>query len=594
MNSYRKAKSVAKDVLVVGPKLENTVLSTMRTISDVVGATLGPSGRPVLIERQEYGLPHIVTKDGVTVFRNLGFNDPTAHVIMEVAREAATRTVSEAGDGTTTATVLAEAIVRHTYNYCKKNPKVSSQKVVRKLETLFRDFVEPKIKKWSMKPTDAMLHSVAKLSANGDAELADAVIKCFDLVGDEGNISIIEQSGPSHYEVQSLKGYPISMGYEESCAKFFQFFQNDKANNRCFMEKPVFILYYGAITEIQTISKLLMFIGDAWAEPERTGLEKPFNHNVVLVATGFSETVLATLANNFVQGNTINVFPLLTPKSPVQNGEMHFMYDLAAVTGATVFDPLSKPIDSASLRDLGYGLESFESTRYRSTILGLCDESLIIMRAEEIRNAIPNAESKMDKAILEERAAKLVGGVAKLIVVGASNGELREKRDRVEDAVCAVRGARKHGCLPGGGWTLKQLISELDTYADDEIIDNVLIPALKEPIIRIFRNCGMDEEEIQSTMDLIGNRYVAEPGELWGQGDNVAVVYDAWEGKQVDAVAGGILDSTPAVLEAIRNSISIASLLGTTGGTIAFKRDDELERQEAMDTNHFMKSFNGE
>ncbi len=596
MNSYRKAKTVAKDVLTIGPDLERTILTTMKKISDIVGATLGPSGRAVLIERQEYGLPHMFTKDGVTVFRNLGFNNPTEHAIMEAARDAATRTVAEAGDGTTTATVLAEAIVRNTYRFCKDNPKVSPTKVVRKLEQVFKEVIEPTVKSSAIKADEKMLHHVAKLSANGDEALAKAVMECFELVGDDGNISIIEQNGPSNYEVEGLKGFPITMGTEESCGAYFQLFLNDQANNRTFMENPVFILYHGSITEIQTVLLLLEKIGAAWEDPKSYGLEKKFNHNVVLVAHNFSATVLGHLGRNFAHPKTINVFPLLTPKGPIQNGQLHFLHDLAAVTGATVFDPVTKPLDEADFRDLGYGIEAFEANRYRSTISGICDESLILMRAEEVKRSIAGANSKLDEQILQERVGKLTGGIAKLKVVGASNGELREKRDRAEDAVCAVRGAKKYGCLPGGGWMLNTLCSIIRTkYHDDPILMGVLVPSLYEPIERIFRNCGMNEEEVHETILKIGVRSEEKEEEhIHGEPfitELVPVVYDAWEGKTVDAIEGGILDSTPAVLEAIRSSLSIASLLGTAGGTVVFRRDEAMEVKEAVDSADFMKQF---
>lgn len=566
MSSHIKSKDVAKIIEILGPNLEKTVLQTMKTISDIVGATLGPGGRPILIERQEYGLGHVISKDGVTVFRSLGFDNPNMHAIMETARDAATRTVQEAGDGTTTATVLAEAIVRHTSDFCKKNPKISPQKVVRKLESVFKDYIEPQIKKWAIKPTEKMLLDVAALSANGDRDLAKAVMECFDAIGDDGNVNLVEMNGPSHYEVEIIKGFPINMGLEDSCGKFLTLFTNDKANNRCYMEKPVFVLYYGAITELQTILHIIQKVGRAWKEPE-PGV-KPFNHNLVIVATGFSETVLGTLAMNFMNPETINVFPLLTPKSFVQNGEMYFLHDLAAVVGAKVFDPVSNPVQEAELADLGHGIDSFEASRYRSTILGLSDENLLICRADEVKQAIATAESKLEASLLQERLAKITGGVAKLKVIGSSTGELREKRDRAEDAICAVRGARKNGCLPGGGWTLKMLI---DGLRDDSspIVGEVLIPSLMEPIQRIFQNCGFNDEEIADAISKI-------------EGNNV---FDAWEGKQVNAIDGGVLDSIPAVLSAIQNSLSIASLLGTLGGTIVFKRDHEMELAEAREAN---------
>jgi chaperonin GroEL len=582
LNSYKKAKSAAKDSVPWNTSLESKVLKTMKDISTMVGNTLGPGGRPILIERQEYGLPHIVSKDGVTVFRNMGFSDPIEHLIMEATRDVATRTVAEAGDGTTGSTVLAEAIIRYTFAYCKKNPKVSPQKIVRRLERAFREDIEPKITEWAVKCNENMLRSVAKLSANGDGELADAVMKAFELSGDEGNISIVEQSGPSEYKVQGLKGFPIGVGYEDSCGRYYPMFLNDKGNNRTFLEKPVFILYFGAITEMQSLMHILGEIQMAWAKPQEQGLDKPYNHNVVIVATGFSETVLANLGTIFTEKGNINVFPLLAPRSPMQTGELDFLWDLNAVTGATVYDPITNPLQNAQLTELGYNIDSIEINRYNTVITGIADEGLVIARSEEIKMAIPGAVGKLDASILMERAAKLVGGVAKIYVIGASNGELREKRDRVEDAVCAVRGAKKKGCLPGGGWALLKLVQHFERKAEETlVIQEVLIPSLKEPVYRILENCGLNLDEANGVISKV-MEHICE---------NNNTVYDAWEGDYVDAFERGILDSTPAVLEALRSSLSIASLMGTIGGIVAFKRDDELERSEAMDVSHFNKSF---
>lgn len=908
MNAYQKAKNPSKQLFINGPILEEKVLSTMRTISEIVGSTLGPAGRPVLIERQEYGLPHMFTKDGVTVFRSLGFDDPTSQAIMEAARDASVRTASEAGDGpqplwskiltpngfinmgdievgmqvcgtngtiqtvegifekgekelievtfsegrkvecswdhlwsvttswgskktlttfqlqeeyktkqpdssyrykfftprtpvelvntqtlpldpylvgillgdgslsdsgsielslgknkehilskivlpkgiktnvvyyadknafrvkingktdtgmtirdfldliglrnadsytkyipknylcssiiqrkallqgmvdtdghintrgrfefstvnprlaedfiflarslgyslhnnvisrkdgdgsyskkdifrivelkgdkygnkivdikstgrftemrcikvsnpdhlyitdnfitthnTTTATVLAESIVRNTSNFCKKNPRVSPQRVVRRLEQIFKERIEPCIRDLSIKPTEKMLNDVARISANGDVELANVVMDCFDQIGDDGNIIITEQSGPSEYQVEYLKGFPINAGYEESCGKFFPLFLNDKANSRTFLEKPVFVLYNGAITQTQTIEKLMQMIGSAWENPADFGLEKPFNYNVVIIATGFSETLLGDLSVNFSHPHTINVFPLMIPRSPIANGDLHALLDLSAVTGAKVFDPITAPLDTAKLEDLGYGITSFEVNRYRSTILGLCDESLIEIRADEVKGSIANAASKMDEYFIVERLAKLTGGIAKLKVIGPSSGELREKRDRAEDATFAVRGARKHGCLPGGCWTLAKLASDLvDEFPEDKVVNDVIFPSFLEPLSKILSNAGLHKDEADDIVwRLLESIDSKDP----------ATVYDAMELKWVDAVDTGLLDSTPAVLEAIRNSISIASLLGTLGGTVVYKRDAAMEREEAESINEFM------
>lgn len=575
MNSHRKPKTAAKEILVQGPELELKVLSTMKTIADIVGSTMGPGGSSVLIERQEYGLPNTVSKDGVTVFRNLGFTDPTSHAIMEAARDAATRTATEAGDGTTSATVLAEAIVRHSHEFTKSHPEVPKQKIARTLQEVFTKDIEPTIKSLTLKPDHKMLKQVATISANGDVELADKVMECYDNIGDDGNISLVEMVGPSKYEVEYLQGYPLATGYEDSCGKMFQLFLNDSANNRCLMEKPVFLLYHGIISEIQTIQLLMEKVGRAWGNPEQLGLDKPFNHNVVIVATGYSESVINTLSNNFVRSDCINVVPLKTYKSPVLNGEYHLLQDLSAITGATVFDPVTRPANEGELSDLGHGIESIEIGRYRTTVLGISDEGLIIAQAETIRTALQSPESQMDEYVLKERLARLTNGVAKLKIFGPSAGETREKRDRAEDASFAIRGARKHGCLPGGGWALLKLaLTIYKKYPDNLILNHVLLPSLRDVVIRLLKNCGLDHQELSTIMERIEETVIWDP--------HLAVVFDGWKHEMVKAVDGGILDSTPAVLEAIRSSLSIASLLGTLGGTVVFQRDDILERNEAV------------
>lgn len=577
---YQKVKSVAKSMLSRGESLNELILRTMKSCADLVGSTLGPGGMSVVIERQEHNIPPMVTKDGVTVFRNLGFDDSTAHVLMEAARDAAVRTASEAGDGTTSATILAEAFVRYTMQFCKANPKMSPQRVVRTLENVFKSTIEPEIKKISLRPQlsddkgKEILRSVARISANGDSELADAVMQCFDLVGDDGNVTIIESNGPSHYEVERIEGYPIAMGYEESCSKFYQKFINDPGTQQCVLSNPCFILYHGRLTELHTALPLLERIAEA---AEQQG----FHKNVVFVATGFSEVVLAHLAVNFADPMTIKVFPLLAPLSPIANGQYDFLADLAALSGATIFDPLDNPLDKATLDQLGDGISAFECGRFRSSVIGHRDEVLILERVDQLQKQISNAASELDSILLKERLGKITGGIAKLKVIGSSNGELKEKRDRAEDAVCAVRGAIKHGALPGGGWTLLKFAVWAETQ-ENPIYSEVLAKALMEPLFRLYKNAGFSQEETTVILSQLTEAVK----------NNNPTVYDLLDDKFVNAIDGGLMDSTPAVLEAIRNSLSIATLLGTCGGTVVFKRDLDFERSEARDTADFVRNAN--
>jgi chaperonin GroEL len=580
---YQKVKSVAKKIQTRGDALDRTILQTMKTISSIVGATLGPGGRQVLIERQEHNLPPMVTKDGVTVFRSLGFEDAATHCIMEAARDASVRTASEAGDGTTTATILAEAVVRLTKAYSEKNPRVSPQRVVRRLEKIFKVHIEPSLRRQAIKADmtttegRALLQNVASVSANGDTDLAEAVMTCFDLVGDDGNVTISELSGASKYEVERIEGFPIGIGYEESCAKFYPKFVNDPANQRVLLERPTFVVYHGRIQDPQSLFNLLSKIGYGF-ESQAIG------PNVVLVATGFSESVLGYLGMMFPEAGALNVFPLLAPQSPFPNGQLNFLLDLCAVTGANLMDPMNLPFEQAELKDFGKAT-IFESYRFRSNVVGKPNEDLLLLRVDELQTNLARAESQLDTIYLQERIGKLTGGIARLKVIGASNGELKEKRDRAEDAVCAVRGAIKHGCLPGGGWALLKLMNELKDF-EDPILNEVLIPALFEPVRRLLENVGLTEENDDEF------RAILAPILLSLQNGQEPVVYDCLEGKHVFAKEDGILDSTPAVLEAIRNSLSIASLLGTLGGTVVFKRDLETERTEARDMANFNRDSN--
>jgi chaperonin GroEL len=386
-------------------------------------------------------------------------------------------------------------------------------------------------------------------------------------------VTIQEINGPSGYEVERIDGYPMPMGYEDSCMKFASKFINDPGNQRTVMENPVFVVYHGRITEIQTLVFLLEKVGQAWQSDEG------FRHNIVLVATGFSESVIANLAVNFAEATTINVFPLLAPLTGTPNSQLGFLQDMCAYTGSQLFDPLNNPLDKAELDALGYSAKTFEVNRFRSMIVGDEDDvdaaDRINKQVEILKQQQKQCASIQDSVQLEERIGKLTGGIAKLKVIGASNGDLRERRDRVEDAVCAVRGAMNEGFLPGGGWTLLLLAAKL-REKDDPVYTKILAPALEVPVRRILTNCGLLQNEAEKIMD-----------ECLGKG-----AYNARDQKFVEPFTGGLYDSTPAVRNAIRNSLSIAKLLGLLGGTSVFKRDLTLERKEASDTNSFLRDAN--
>lgn len=578
--AFTKVKSAAKVVLPKGRKLSDTVKKTVDTVSSIVGATMGPGGSAVLIERQEYGVPNFVTKDGVTVFRSLGFSDPIQHAVMEAMRDASVRTATEAGDGTTTATVLAAAIINGVSDFCEANQSVSPQLILRTYQSLFADVVEPEIKKMSKSvglETDedrSLLLDVARISANGDTDLAEAVMKCYDLVGDNGNVTITEASGPNKYEVEKLNGFPIASGYEESCGRYSSQFINDPASSRVVLDNPAFIIYNGRISDFQSLVPLLMQIGAA----NSTGVYN--KKNVVVVATAFSESALQDFAVNFPVAGTLNVYPLTAPHSPAYNGQTAFLEDLSAITGAEIFSAVDRPLDgpNVELEVFGNGIELFEANRFRSNVIQQVDADgdpanagRIIDRSFILEGQISTAESQLDAELLRERLAKLTGGIARLKVLGSSSAEIRERKDRAEDAVMAVRGALKHGVLPGGGWAL--LRTSEAVAKSGKPYASILADALSVPFKILLQNAGQ-------TPDVVLPQLAKKPKST----------YDVLKQTLVPAYTGGVLDSTPAVLEAIRNSIAISTLLGTLGGAVVFPRDAELERRESHAAHEYLRN----
>lgn len=566
-----------------GNSLKTMILNTLEKCSAIVGATLGPGGKSIIIERQEFGLPPIVTKDGVTVFRSLGFTDPAAHVLMEAMREAAIRTANEAGDGTTSSTILAEALTRHTLNFTEQNPHISPQKVIRVLQTEVNKKIVPKIESLKFQPDlgsdfgRSLAHSVAKVSANGDVDLADAVMKCFDLVGDNGNVTIVETEGAiGGYQVSKIDGYPIGLGYEE-CGKFaYQSFVNEIGRQMTLIERPMFLLVDGDVTDWNT---LLPVFGRVLNELDLMYKRKELGEdvdvwltpNIVVVAHSFSDDCIANMAKNFANPNAPKIFPLLTPLSPIATGRRDFLMDIAALTGASIFDLIQRPLTNFDMSDLGYGPTAFEATRWRSNIIGFRDELLLFERVDQITKQLSEAAiSTLEKTILKERLARLTSGIAKLTVTGASNGETKERRDRAEDAVCALRGALNHGALPGGGSVLAQITREIladTTGSADEIAirTQVLAPSLLAPVTRLYDNAGYSEAEIKEMIEKLG----------------VDNVYDVLEHTWGDPRINGVFDSLPAVRESLRSALSIATQTGTCGGVIVFGRDEALERSEA-------------
>ena len=457
--STRKVKTSPKLFVSDTERLQDIIVKTLSRANQIVGATLGPAGKTILIESDYPGIPNKQTKDGVTVFRSLGSNSSYEHLILEEVRAAAQRTATEAGDGTTTATVLSATLIRLLFDFCNSNPNHSPQKTARELSKIVRERLVPAIKKRSIPITienQQLLKMVAKISANGDEDLASAVIEAFETIGygDSSHVTIKEVSGPYGYEVSTLEGFPIPIGYEESIGKFHTAFINDQSNQRISLEDPLFLLFDGAIADMMSVQAVLERAGEEYASGR-----SEFK-NIVIFSHGYSDSVLTSLAFNMANPSTINVIPMQTPAAAHLNAKLHFLNDLAAFTGAKVFG-LKDRVADATPADLGSGMTHFECYRFRSTIVGVPDELNINVRADQLKVQKENAESASEKIWIEERLGKLTSGIAKLTIYGGSTGEMKERADRAEDAVMAVRSSIKYGALPGGARVFLDLALEL-------------------------------------------------------------------------------------------------------------------------------------
>ncbi len=561
----KKSKSASKIAVPASPELEKLVLKTVDEIATMVGATLGPHGKTILIERQDDDMAPYQTKDGVTVAKSLGFRNSVKQVILEAFRDAAIKTVEFAGDGTTTATVLARAILKNMKAFLKSHPEYSPQQAVREIVQFFEQECVPYIESQAVKINkdnyNELLLTVAKVSTNGDDLLSQNVLKAFNMVGSAGHITIGEENGSSGYDVTKVSGYVINKGFEESCSRFSNEFINDQANSRIVLENPRFILIDGNVMDLGGLGKLFQL------------LEQEFNNNktnsvnYVVFAHQFSISVLAQFAKAQAS-STFKIIPCLTPMDALANSRYDFLRDMAAFTGGKIFNSINYPLNQGVPADLGSCGTLFEMNRFRSVVHGNGNEATIIQRAQQlmVRKDSPST-SRFEKSILEERIGRLTGGIAKLTIRDVSDSQIRETKDRADDAICAIRGASKHGVIPGGGRILLNL-SLRASKSEFPVVSKVLGTAFTEPLLLLLQNSGMSEGE---TKDI-----------LYKLIEDDRLIYNTLTKQLGDAFELKLLDSVPAVLEAVRSAVSIAGLLGTLGGICVFERDDDYDRERAF------------
>jgi chaperonin GroEL len=559
-----KAKSITADRL----KIRNIVQSSIKTMADVVGATLGPGGRCVIIERD--GLSPLVTKDGVTVAKTLGLANAEANLIIESAKEICLRTAKQAGDGTTTAIVLASAITEHGLDFLEKNPKYNPQRMVSELNGLYNSIIVPFLKQHA-KPVKERheLINVAKISANGDAVIATAAVEAVIAAGEDGQV-LIEEEDSDGIRVETIDGCIVTTGLKD-LGSIGLVFINDRGGQQAKMDNGLVFLYDGTMNDLKVPAVI------------QTALEGTENYGkpILVFAHGFSDVVLSKFAQTTKGG--YSVIPVKTPLGGVANSRSMFLFDMAAYTGARVFDPgnLDMVVNDDEVEE-GFGYFQTAKINLFECFLTADTNSeegkeRIDARIAELKSIMQIAPNDRERMFAKAAISKLTGGVSTIWVGGGSELEAREKKARVEDAVEAVRSAIAEGIIPGG-CGVHLVLSDLIAKHPDKVLSwDIMIKALRAPFEVLLSNCGEDFGDVWNALE----PYIA------GKQEPPKFIFDANAHKIVDPEEAGIIEPAKVCRVSLGNALSVASLLITLGGIVVTPRDSGLENQLALSKQAF-------
>ncbi len=503
-------------------------------LADAVKTTLGPKGRNVALDKK-WGSP-TVTHDGVTVAKEIELENPFDNMGAQLLKEAATKTNDVAGDGTTTATVLAQSIVTEGL----KNVAAGANPMLLKrgLE-VGRDAVVAYISESSTPVADReMIAQVASISA-ADAQIGELLADVMDKVGKDGVITVEESKG-LEFETEYVEGMQLDRGY------LSPYFVTNSERMESVLDNPFVLIHDKKISSAQDLVPIL------------EKLMQMGKREIVIIAEDVEGEALATLVLNKLRG-TLNALAIKAPGFGDRRKAM--LQDIAILTGGEVItEELGKKLENTAINELGQADRVIATKDDTTIVSGTGDSSQIKGRIEQIRSEIDASTSDYDREKLQERLAKLAGGVAILRVGAATETELKFKKTRVEDALSATRAAVEEGIVPGGGVALINAISSLDDIdlddADAVTGNRILRRALEEPMRTIAENAGLD------------GAVVVEKVRQNHDGKFSTIGYDVVENEYVDMLTAGIIDPAKVTRSAIENACSIASMILTTEALI--------------------------
>ncbi len=528
--------------LKFGTEGRNSLINGISKIANAVKSTLGPRGHTVLIESPNHTQGITITKDGVTVAKAVDLMHPVENLAVRMMKEAADKTATSAGDGTTTAIVLTEALVK-SGNYLIKDTDNRTE-----ILKIINNEVNPiisQLKNMSKPISKRRLKDVAIISANGDKDIGSIIAKTYDTVGKTGIVTV-ERSQTSETYSDITNGIKVERGYNSPL------FINDQKKDECVLEDTYILVSDASVDNILNIENIL----------------KPIiqERKKLLLICPCGENVINTLAANVVK-NGLKVCNINPPQFGYKQHEL--MQDIAISVGATYFsEKTGDDLSLISFNDLGHAAKVIVGRD--STVIikdKNLDEDVVNKRVGELWDAHKNATSKVDKDFISTRIASLTGGIGVINVGGQTEIEQKELYDRVDDAVCAVRSALLEGILPGGGTALNNIakayrtIAENDKDQDYNPLDNskkiayaILGQALTSPINQILRNAGLEYDVIYKDIENPGHGYDVK-NELYG-----------------DLLEMGVIDPMKVTKHALQNAVSVATTILSTNAIITMAR----------------------
>ena len=531
-------------IIETGSDSRTKLLSGVNQLANAVVTTLGPNGRNVVIAAG--GLPPISTKDGVTVAKFVELKDPQENLGALMVMQAALKTGDTAGDGTTTSTLLAKELITEGMNHTNLSQKHNAVSIKRGMEIASKEIVKHLKAMSTDISSEDQIKQVATISANGDEEIGELITAAMDKVGREGVVTV-ESSKTHETTLETVEGMQFDRGYKSP------YFVTDNSTMQTQLDEPYILLYDGKINQVKDLLPILEAVSQQ---------DKP----LIVIAEDIDGEALAAMIVNKMRG----ILKCCAVKAP-DFGERrtHILEDIATLTGGTVISKQKgMRLDKITFDQLGTA-RGVTIEKEKTTIVdGNGTEEAITARLEEVKEQIERAESKYAIESLQNRLAKMAGGIAVINVGGYNETEMKEKKDRVDDALHATRAALDEGIVAGGGVALLRAKDKysLKLKGDEKIGSEILLNAIEKPFIQILLNAGI--EKYHGILEKVSTEALE---------NNTG--YNIKTGKYVDFIKEGIIDPTKVTRTALENATAVAGIMLITECTIVEDPDNNEDKK---------------